>query len=67
MATILEIISRSAVFDDEALRVMVEAFEAACASIHGRREIIREIIARRIIAAAKKGERDPTALRNAGL
>jgi hypothetical protein len=67
MAAILEFIPRSAVFDDEALRVMTEAFEAACAGIQDQREIVREIIARRIIEAAKKGERDPIVLRDAGL
>jgi hypothetical protein len=29
--------------------------------------LVREIIAKRIIEAAKKGERDPVRLRNAGL
>jgi hypothetical protein len=29
--------------------------------------LVREIIAKRIIVAAKKGERDPVRLRNAGL
>jgi hypothetical protein len=35
--------------------------------MHDQRDIFREIIARRIIAAAEKGERDPVALRNAGI
>jgi hypothetical protein len=33
----------------------------------GQHALVREIIAKRIIEAAKKGERDPVRLRNAGL
>jgi hypothetical protein len=35
---------------------MSEAFDAACES---QPEVMREVIARRIIAAARFGERDP--------
>jgi hypothetical protein len=40
---------------------MGEAFDAACADLHddGQPALVREIIAKRIIEAAKTGERDP--------
>jgi hypothetical protein len=48
---------------------MSEAFEAACEVLHdaGPPEVVREIIAGRIIAAARFGERDPAHLRLAAL
>jgi hypothetical protein len=41
----------------------------ACRCLHdaGQPALVREIIAKRVIEAAKKGERDPVRLRNAGL
>jgi len=56
-------------FDDETTRRMGEAFDAARAALHdqARPEIVYGIIAKRIIEAAKKGERDPIRLRDAGL
>jgi hypothetical protein len=56
-------------FDDQATRVMGEAFEAARKKLHsaGQPQIVFETIAARIIAAASKGERDPVRLRIAGL
>jgi hypothetical protein len=69
MGSILPFIRASDDFDDETTRLMGEAFDAARASLQdrGQPEFVYEIIARRIIEAAKKGERDPTRLRNAGL
>ena len=48
---------------------MGEEFDAARAALHdqGQPEIVYGIIAKRIIEAAKKGERDPIRLRDAGL
>jgi len=48
---------------------MGEAFDAACRELHdkGQPTIVYEVIAKRIIDTAKKGERDPVRLRNAGL
>jgi hypothetical protein len=56
-------------FDDEATRVMGQAFDAARKALHssGQPQIVYETIAARIIAAAQKGERDPVRLCNAGL
>jgi hypothetical protein len=57
------------VFDDNATRIMGEAFDSACKELHdkGQPEIVYEVIAKHIIDAAKKGERDPIQLRKAGL
>jgi hypothetical protein len=41
------------------------AFDAACKGLHdqGRPEVVYEVIAKRIVNAAKKGERDVDRLR----
>jgi hypothetical protein len=51
-------------FDEGATRVMGEAFDAACAELQDGNlsNLVREIIAERIIQAAKRGERDPQRL-----
>jgi hypothetical protein len=69
VASILPFIRARADFDDETTRIMGEAFDAARATLQdrGQPQIVYEIIAKRIIEAAKKGERDPTRLRDAGL
>jgi hypothetical protein len=56
-------------FEPEAIAAMSEAFEAACDVLRdaGPPEVVREIIAGRIIAAARFGERDPAHLRVAAL
>jgi hypothetical protein len=56
-------------FDDEATRVMGEAFDAACQELHdkGQPTIVYEFIAKTILAAARKGERDAERLRDIGL
>jgi hypothetical protein len=67
---ILEFIRRGgAVFDDSATQVMGEAFDAACKSLHdrGQPKIVYEVIAHRIIEAAKGGEHDPNKLLAVGL
>jgi hypothetical protein len=52
------------VFDDKAIRAMGAAFDQACRSlrhfVHFDR--VRELVAKRIIEAAKNGERDPIRL-----
>jgi hypothetical protein len=57
------------IFDDNATKIMGEAFDSACKELHdqGQPEIVYEVIARRIIDAARNGERDAVRLRNAGL
>jgi hypothetical protein len=60
---------RSGVFEPEVIAVMSEAFEAACKELDagGQPKVAREVIAGRIIAAARIGERDPARLRAAAL
>ena len=70
MASILPFIQKAgAVFDDRATQIMGEAFDTACKDLHdtGQPPIVYEVIAKRIINAAKNGERDRVRLRNAGL
>ena len=52
---------QNAWFDDAATLVMGEAFDKACKSLRkfGSACTVREIIAKRIVAAARNGERDP--------
>lgn len=68
VASILPFIPRG-VFDDAATKAMGEAFDAACKALHdsGQPTVVHEVIARRIVAAARKGERDVWRLRNAAL
>jgi hypothetical protein len=55
-------------FDPEAIAAMSEAFEATLKDLPGvPPDIVREVIAGRIIAVAKLGERDPVRLREAAL
>ena len=54
--------------EPEAIAAMGEAFETAVRDLGGAQsEVMREIIAGRIIAAARFGERDPVHLRTAAL
>jgi hypothetical protein len=50
-------------------RLIGEAFDAACKDLcdAGQPIVVQEVIAKRIIKAAMKGERDPARLRKAGL
>jgi hypothetical protein len=52
------------VFDDKAVRAMAAAFEQACRSLRhfAHLDRVRELVAKRIIEAAKNGERDPIRL-----
>lgn len=68
MGSILQFVARG-VFDDATTRIMGEAFDAACKDLHdgGLPFVVREVMARRIIAAAHKGERDVGRLRDVAL
>jgi hypothetical protein len=56
------------VFDPETTALMGEVFEAACGELpFPRHKWARELIAARIIAAARRGEFDPVRLRSAAL
>jgi hypothetical protein len=52
------------VFDDEAIRAMGAAFDQACHSFlnFAHFDRVRVLVAKRIIEAAKNGERDPVRL-----
>ena len=54
----------SAAFDHNATRAMGKAFDRACYSLHdiGQPDLVREIIAKRIVEVARDGERDPDEL-----
>jgi hypothetical protein len=69
MASILPFIRTKTDFDDQATRIMGAAFDAAWAELRatGQTTIAREVVAKRIIALAMKGERDPARLRAAAL
>jgi hypothetical protein len=56
-------------FDPEAIAAITEAFDAACEKLSDtdQPEVTREVIAGRIIAAARLGERDPARLLEAAL
>jgi hypothetical protein len=53
---------QNVVFDDTATSAMGEAFDKACKSLRNLGTAVPEIIANRIIAAAKDGERDAARL-----
>jgi hypothetical protein len=58
------------VFDDAATKVMGEAFDAACKTLYDTvqpEKVVQQAIARRIVAAARKGERNAKRLRDAAL
>jgi hypothetical protein len=56
-------------FDDTATSAMGEAFDKACKSLRsfGTACTVREIIAKRIVAVATNGERDPARLHQQAL
>ena len=67
MGQILPFVPR-VVFDDADTRIMGEAFDAACEEVRdiGQPPLAREVMAKRIIDAARAGERDVNRLRECG-
>jgi hypothetical protein len=57
------------VLDPEAVAALDKAFDAACKALDdaGQPKIVLEVIAQRIIEAARRGERDPVRLVEAAL
>jgi hypothetical protein len=51
-------------FDSETTRLMREAFDKACQRLHDatQPELVQQIVAARILKAARDGERDPDKL-----
>jgi hypothetical protein len=64
MGRILEFFRPNESFDPEAVKAIGKAYDMAIAALHdrGQPDIVREVIARRIIKAAQKGELDPAKL-----
>jgi hypothetical protein len=56
-------------FDDVATKAMCQAFDAAAKQLQdtGQPTIVLEVLAHRIVEAAKRGERDPDHLRDIAL
>ena len=67
--TFVQFVRPESSFDPELVATLIAAYDKAVASLHdnAQPQVVREIMARRIIEAAKKGERDPDRLRNAAL
>ena len=63
MSTIVSLFRDSA-FDDEATQILGKAYDIACRSLHrkGQPPVVQEILAKKIIEAAQRGERDPDRL-----
>lgn len=68
MGSILSFLPRG-VFDDAATEAMGAAFDAARKALHdtGQPEVVQDVIAQRIVAAARAGERNVNRLRDAAL
>ena len=69
MTSIQRFVQITQAFDPETTRVLGQAFDMACALLGHTPQptAVREAIAKRILEAAKAGERDPVRLREAGL
>ena len=65
----LNTLFEEAAFEPEAVAILAQAYEKARKSLHdkGQPDIVPEIIAKRIVAAARLGERDPDKLCEAAL
>ena len=64
MAQIPQFLRPTDVFEPETLEALSNAYDMALRALHdiGQPEVVREVIARRIIAAARRGERHPARL-----
>jgi len=69
MAQILRFIQPDNSFDPETIALLGSIYDEAIAELDERAdlEIVREVIAKRIIHLAQKGERDPIRLRRVAL
>jgi hypothetical protein len=69
MGQILQFIRQTDAFTPEAIDLLSRAYDMAIESLHdvGQPEVVREVIAKRIIEAAKQGHHDPAALCAAAL
>lgn len=64
MGSVTDFIPKEEAFDAETTAIVCAAFDRACRALHdtGQPEIVREVIAKRIIEFAGHGERDPDKL-----
>jgi hypothetical protein len=64
VAQILQFLRRADGFSPEAISVLMKAYDMALESLNdfGQPEVVREVIAQRIIEAAQRGLVDPAAL-----
>lgn len=64
MGQILEFLPRTDSFGPDAIEILSKAYDMAVKSLLdvGQPMLVREVIAKRIIKAAQKGERDPAKL-----
>lgn len=68
VVSILPFVRSRSDFTDDVTRIMGEAFDTACQELHSAQPlIVQEIMAKRIIAAARIGERDVRRLREIAL
>jgi len=69
MAKVIPFARAETAFDPEVAAVLGAAYDRAIAGLHdsGQPQIVREIIAKRIVALAARGERDPQLLSEAAL
>jgi hypothetical protein len=69
MGQVVQFLRPEKAFDSEVVTIVAAAYEKAIAGIGNQAppEIVRHIAARRILALASKGERDPDRLRAAGV
>ena len=69
MAQILRFIQPDNAFDPKTIALLGSIYDEAIAELDERAdlEIVREVIAKRIIHLAQKGERDPIRLRRVAL
>ncbi len=64
MARILPFRIPDTQFDPETISILSTAYDKAISAVngHGQPGVVREVIAKRIVALASKGERDPNRL-----
>ena len=69
MAHISEFIGQDDAFDPETVSLLGAAYDSAISKLNGQAasDAVREVVARRIIARASIGERDPDRLREVAL
>jgi hypothetical protein len=69
MPTIDRYVNLTSYFDPDTVRLLGTAFQSACAHVGRTAQpvAVREAIAKAIFEAAKRGERNPHCLREAGL